>query len=156
MLDMAKRAALPWDAILGAEVVRAYKPSPQVYVETVEILGLDAASVCTVAAHNGDLAAARRCGLKTAFVATPTEHGPAQKSDLHAEQAWDFAATQMSVVSRKEAGPRVTDLYEGYGVSRCQLDKQVQLASLAKRSVTRSIPALLPVRRCCRRSQQPP
>lgn len=49
-----------------------------------------------VAAHNGDLAAARQCGLKTAFVLRPTEHGPAQKSDLHAEQAWDFIATDLN------------------------------------------------------------
>jgi 2-haloacid dehalogenase len=49
-----------------------------------------------VAAHNGDLAAARLCGLKTAFVVRPTEHGPAQKSDLHAEQTWDFAAADLN------------------------------------------------------------
>lgn len=96
MLDMAKRAGLPWDAILGAEVVRAYKPSPSVYTDTVEILGLDRADVCMVAAHNGDLAAARDCGLKTAFIVRPTEHGPAQTSDLHAEQAWDFVATDLN------------------------------------------------------------
>jgi 2-haloacid dehalogenase len=96
MVDMAKRAALPWDAILGAEVVRAYKPSPQVYLDTVDILGLQPAEVCMVAAHNGDLAAARKCGLKTAFVVRPTEHGPNQQSDLLAEQAWDFAAANMN------------------------------------------------------------
>ncbi|ACD18601.1 haloacid dehalogenase type II [Paraburkholderia phytofirmans] len=96
MIDMAKRAALPWDAILGAEVVRAYKPSPQVYVDTVEILGLNPAEVCMVAAHNSDLAAARQCGLKTAFVVRPVEHGPDQQSDLHAEQRWDFAAVDMN------------------------------------------------------------
>jgi 2-haloacid dehalogenase len=28
MLDLAKRAGLPWDAILGAEVAQAYKPTP--------------------------------------------------------------------------------------------------------------------------------
>jgi 2-haloacid dehalogenase len=60
MMDMAKRAALPWDAILGAEVVRAYKPSPQVYVDTVEILGLNPCrGLHGPAAHNRDLAAAR-------------------------------------------------------------------------------------------------
>lgn len=96
MVDMAKRAALPWDAILGAEVVRAYKPSPQVYVDTLGILGLDPDEVCMVAAHNADLAAARQCGLKTALVARPTEHGPAQTSDLHAEQTWDFVAADMN------------------------------------------------------------
>jgi 2-haloacid dehalogenase len=95
MLDMAKRAGLPWDAILGAEVVRAYKPSPSVYIDTVDILGLERNEVCMVAAHNSDLAAARDCGLRTAFVARPAEHGPAQTTDLRAEQAWNFVASDL-------------------------------------------------------------
>ncbi|RZF29768.1 haloacid dehalogenase type II [Paraburkholderia sp. UYCP14C] len=90
MVDMAKRAGLPWDAILGAEVVRAYKPSPQVYSETADILGIPPRELCLVAAHNNDLAAARRVGLSTAFVLRPTEHGPQQTSDLKADEAWDF------------------------------------------------------------------
>ncbi|WP_028203689.1 haloacid dehalogenase type II [Paraburkholderia nodosa] len=96
MVDVARRAGLPWDAILGAEVVRAYKPSPQVYSETADILGLAPAELCLVAAHNGDLAAARRLGLSTAFVVRPTEHGPAQKTDLKAEQAWDFVVDDLN------------------------------------------------------------
>jgi 2-haloacid dehalogenase len=96
MVDMAKRAGLPWDAILGAEVVRAYKPSPQVYRETVDILGLAPAELCLVAAHNGDLAAARRIGLATAFIKRPTEHGPDQRTDLEAEQAWDFVVDDLN------------------------------------------------------------
>src|SRR5262249_30345703 len=40
MVDMARRAGLPWDAILGAEVARAYKPSPEAYRTTAEMLGL--------------------------------------------------------------------------------------------------------------------
>jgi 2-haloacid dehalogenase len=96
IVDMAKRAALPWDAILGAELARAYKPSPQVYLEAVDVLCLKPAEVCMVAAHNGDLAAARACGLKTAFVMRPTEHGTAQQSDLSAEQQWDFIATDIN------------------------------------------------------------
>jgi 2-haloacid dehalogenase len=44
------------------------------------------------AAHNSDLAAARACGLKTAFFARPTEHGPGQTSDLGPEQEWDVVA----------------------------------------------------------------
>lgn len=105
MLDMAKRAALPWDAILGAEVVRAYKPSPQVYVETVEMLCLKPAEVCMVAAHNGDLAAARACGLKTAFVVRPVEHGPNQHSDLRAEQPWDYSATDLNDLATRLGCP---------------------------------------------------
>lgn len=96
MVDIAKRADLPWDAILGAEVVRAYKPSPQVYSETAGILGLAPAELCLVAAHNGDLAAARKTGLSTAFVARTTEHGESQNTDLKAEHTWDFIAGDLS------------------------------------------------------------
>jgi 2-haloacid dehalogenase len=101
MVDMAKRAGLPWDAILGAEMIRAFKPSPQVYSETVEILGLAPAELCLVAAHNGDLAAARRQGLSTAFVVRPTEHGPNQKMDLQAEQAWDFVVDDLNELANQ-------------------------------------------------------
>ncbi|ANN79377.1 haloacid dehalogenase type II [Bordetella flabilis] len=96
MMDIAKRAGLPWDAILGSEVVRAYKPAPQAYLGAVEVLGLQPDQICMVAAHNGDLAAARRCGLKTAFIPRPTEHGPTQTSNLRAEQDWDYVARDMN------------------------------------------------------------
>ncbi len=91
-LDIAKRAGLPWDAILGAEVVQAYKPRPEAYLRTAEVLALRPEQVCLVAAHNSDLAVARSCGLKTAFVARPTEHGPGQTTDLAAAQQWDVIA----------------------------------------------------------------
>lgn len=89
-LDMAKRASLPWDAILGAEVVQAYKPTPEAYQRTVEVLGLQPEEVALVAAHNDDLAAARSCGLATVFVPRPTEYGPHQQADLEPEQDWDL------------------------------------------------------------------
>jgi 2-haloacid dehalogenase len=92
MVDMGKRAGLPWDAILGAEVARAYKPAPEVYLRTAEILMVSPDQVCLVAAHNGDLAAARRCGMRTAFVPRPTEHGSNQTTDLLPTQEWDVIA----------------------------------------------------------------
>jgi 2-haloacid dehalogenase len=92
MLDIAKRSGLPWDAILGAEVVQAYKPMPEVYLRTADILAMRPDEVCLVAAHNDDLAAARNCGLRTGFVARPTEHGPAQVTDLRPDQDWDVVA----------------------------------------------------------------
>jgi len=92
LLNMAKRAGLPWDAILGAEVATAYKPQPEAYLRTADILGLAPGEVCLVAAHNSDLAAARACGLKTAFVLRPREHGPQQTSDLAPEGPWDVVA----------------------------------------------------------------
>ena len=51
--------------------------------------------VCLVAAHNGDLAAARRCGLRTAFIPRPTEHGPGQTSDLGPDEDWDAVASDL-------------------------------------------------------------
>jgi 2-haloacid dehalogenase len=88
MLDMAKRAGLPWDAILGAEVAQAYKTSPEAYLRTADILALQPAQVCLVAAHNNDLAAARRCGLRTAFVFRPHESGPG-RTPPGPDQDWD-------------------------------------------------------------------
>ncbi len=92
MLDIAKRAGLPWDAILGAEVVQAYKPQPEAYLRTADVLALRPEQVCLVAAHNSDLAAARRVGFMTAFVPRPAEHGPGQTSDLRPEQEWELVA----------------------------------------------------------------
>jgi len=92
ILDMAKPAGLPWDAILGAEVSRAYKPQPRVYLHAAEILELPPAACMMVAAHNGDLRAARGAGLATAFVPRPREHGPDQATDLAPEEAWDVVA----------------------------------------------------------------
>jgi 2-haloacid dehalogenase len=99
MLDIAKRAGIPWDAILGAEVVRAYKPTPEAYLRTVELLAMQPGQVCMVAAHNSDLAAARRCGLRTAFVARHTEHGPGQRTDLAPEHDWDFVAADFDALA---------------------------------------------------------
>ena len=92
LVNMAKRAGLPWDAILGAEVARHYKPQPEAYLMTAELLGLEPGRVMMVAAHNGDLEAAGALGFRTAFVRRPTEYGPGQTTDLRAEHEWDLVA----------------------------------------------------------------
>jgi len=92
LANMAKRAGIPWDAVLGAEVAQAYKPQREAYTRTAEVLALAPSEVALVAAHNGDLAAARKAGLRTAFVLRPTEHGPQQATDTRAESDWDVAA----------------------------------------------------------------
>jgi len=96
-VNLARYAGLPWDAILGAEIARAYKPQPEVYLASVAALGIEPAEAMMVAAHNGDLVAAAACGLRTAFVARPREYGPGQQSDLRADgdvdvEAADFLA----------------------------------------------------------------
>ena len=78
MVRLARWANLPWDTILGAEIAQGYKPQPEVYLRSVAALGLQPEQVMMVAAHNGDLHAAAACGLQTAFVPRPQEHGPGQ------------------------------------------------------------------------------
>src|SRR5690606_21045508 len=68
IMDVAKLAGLPWDTVLGADVWRAYKPMPQVYIRACALLGVMPDQAMLIAAHDYDLDAARKCGLKTAFV----------------------------------------------------------------------------------------
>ena len=90
IVDMARRAGLPWDVVLGAEIAGAYKPTPRAYLRAAEILDVPTERCVMVAAHNSDLAAARGQGFRTAFIARPAEHGPGQTTDLAAESAWDY------------------------------------------------------------------
>lgn len=91
-LEMARRAGLPWDAILGAEAVQAFKPAPQAYLGTADLLGVAPGELCLVAAHHSDLAAARACGLQCAFVHRPMEYGGAAAPDAHMAQDWEWSA----------------------------------------------------------------
>ena len=101
MVNMARRAGLPWDAILGAEPARHYKPQPEAYLITADMLGLRPGQCMMVAAHNGDLAAAAGCGLRTAFVPRPTEHGPGQATDVAPKREWDVIATDFVDLATK-------------------------------------------------------
>ena len=92
LLNMAKRAGLPWDMIFSAELARAYKPAPQAYRSVSDFLRIEPSKVMLVAAHNNDLVAAARESLKTGFVARPTEYGPHQTRDVKAEHAFDVVA----------------------------------------------------------------
>ena len=92
MTDLAKHAGLPWDCILGAELVRHYKPDPEVYQSAVDFLDLAPGEVMMVAAHLRDLRAANAVGLRTAFVVRPLEFGPAGTPDLEADSSVDVSA----------------------------------------------------------------
>ncbi len=76
MVDLARRNGFAWDAVLGAEIAGDYKPKPRVYLAAAEALDLAPGACMMVAAHSDDLAAAAACGLMTAHVARPDEHGP--------------------------------------------------------------------------------
>jgi len=101
MVDMAKHARLPWDVILGAEVAGAYKPDPQAYLGSAALLDLAPGQCMMVAAHNGDLVAAAACGLRTAFVARPDEHGPGRGPDQRAEHDFDVVADSFTDLADK-------------------------------------------------------
>jgi 2-haloacid dehalogenase len=92
MTDLAKHSGLPWDCILGAELVRHYKPDREVYQSAADFLDLNVGEVMMVAAHLGDLRAAKGVGLRTAFVTRPLEFGPQGKPDLQPDSAVDVAA----------------------------------------------------------------
>jgi 2-haloacid dehalogenase len=92
LTNMAKFAGLPWDLIMSAELFEHYKPDPETYLGAAQLLCLAPEQVMMVAAHNHDLKAAQKLGLKTAFVARPTEYGPLQKYDFEARGDWDIVA----------------------------------------------------------------
>src|SRR3954466_10241889 len=99
LTDMAKFAGLPWDLVLSAELFEHYKPDPETYLGVANLLGLSPEQVMMVAAHNGDLAAAQRYGLKTAFVPRPAEYGPLQVRDFKAEGDWDIVAEDFNAIA---------------------------------------------------------
>ena len=92
LTKMAKHASLPWDVVFGSDLFGHYKPDPETYLGVARLLDLAPCEVMMAAAHNNDLAAARRSGLMTAFWPRPTEYGPHQKRDFVAEQDWDVVA----------------------------------------------------------------
>lgn len=96
MSALAKHAELPWDCILGAELVRHYKPDREVYESALEFLDLESNEVMMVAAHLYDLRAAKDVGLKTAFVARLFEFGANGKPDREADSSVDVTATDFN------------------------------------------------------------
>jgi len=92
LTNMAKFASLPWDLVMSAELFAHYKPDPETYLGAAKLLCLRPDEVMMVAAHNHDLKAAQKLGLKTAFVARPTEYGPLQKYDFEARGDWNIVA----------------------------------------------------------------
>jgi 2-haloacid dehalogenase len=101
LTNMAKHAGLPWDMVFGSDLFGHYKPDPKTYLGVAKLLDLEPGQVMMAAAHNGDLAAARKCGLMTAFFPRPTEYGPHQKRDFAADQDWDVVASDIEDLAAK-------------------------------------------------------
>ena len=97
--NMAKRAGLPWDVVLGAEVAQAYKPHPQAYLGSADALGLKPEECMMVAAHLDDLEAAAELGFATAYVPRPDEHGAGAGADTAPEGAVDHVADDFGTLA---------------------------------------------------------
>lgn len=100
LTQMAKRAGLPWDLILSAELVRHYKPDPEAYLMVPDLLGLRPEQVMMVAAHPDDLRAAAENGLKTAYIPRPLEHGPGGSAE-EPDPAFDVIAEDIVDLAEK-------------------------------------------------------
>lgn len=89
VVALVKKANLPFDAILTAELARSYKPAPAIYQLAVDYLGYKPDEILMVACHKYDLKAARAFGMRTAFVARPLEFGPDARPDIAPESWFD-------------------------------------------------------------------
>ena len=94
MVDIARRNSFPWDAILGADIARDFKPKPRVYLAAAEALDLAPQDCMLAAAHSNDLKAAAALGLRAAHIARPNEHGPG-KGEPAPTVPVDFAAKSL-------------------------------------------------------------
>ncbi|SBS78992.1 Haloacid dehalogenase, type II [uncultured Mycobacterium sp.] len=95
LTDMAKRAGLPWDCVLSAEIFGHYKPDREAYLGCAQILDVAPDELMLVAAHPSDLRAARDAGLRTAYVDRPLEYGPGRKRAMIEPDEFDVTATDL-------------------------------------------------------------
>lgn len=101
LTNMAKNADLRWDCILSSELANHYKPDSEVYLKAAQLLGLQPEEIMMVAAHNGDLLAAKAVGFSAAFVYRTTEYGPNQTTDLVPDASVDVVAENFVELARK-------------------------------------------------------
>jgi 2-haloacid dehalogenase len=99
LTNMAKRAGLPWDCVLSAEVFRAYKPDPATYLGVAQVFDLEPHQVMLCAAHHDDLDAARACGLHTAYIERPMEFGASQIKDVSPQAGNDLHARDLMALA---------------------------------------------------------
>ncbi|KAK3724423.1 hypothetical protein LTR37_001047 [Vermiconidia calcicola] len=71
--DMVEHAKMDFTHVYSAEMFQSYKPSPKVYLGAAEKMGLKPEECAMVAAHLGDLKAAKSNGFSTIYVERPLE-----------------------------------------------------------------------------------
>ena len=101
LTNMAKRAGLPWDCVISAELFRHYKPDPEAYLGCAELLDVAPGELALVAAHPSDLRAARDAGLMTAYVVRPLERGPGRRPPSVEDGEFDLVADDFVDLARQ-------------------------------------------------------
>jgi 2-haloacid dehalogenase len=101
LTNMAKRAGLPWDCVISAELFRHYKPDREAYLGCADLLDVAPDDLMLVAAHPSDLRAARDAGLKTAYVTRPLERGPGRRPPKVEDGEFDVSATDFGDLADK-------------------------------------------------------
>jgi 2-haloacid dehalogenase len=103
LTNMAKRARLPWDCVISAELFRHYKPDREAYLGCADLLDVAPGELALVAAHPSDLRAARDAGLMTAYVTRPLERGPGRPPPEFDDGEFDFVASEFIDLARQLA-----------------------------------------------------
>lgn len=104
VVDSSKRAGITWDGILSCEFLGHYKPDPEAYHAGVRLLGIAPHEAMMVAAHPGDLRAAKAAGLHTAFVPRPGERGEGNDPDLSPQPDFDVNAADFDDLAKQIVG----------------------------------------------------
>ena len=92
LLNMGKHAGIPWDMIFGSDLFGHFKPDPETYLGAAKLLDIEPGQLMMAAAHNNDLANARKVRADDRVLRAADEYGPHQKRDYAADQEWDVVA----------------------------------------------------------------
>lgn len=100
-VDCSKHNGISWDGILSCEFLGHYKPEPEAYQASARYLGLDISEVMMCAAHKGDLQAAARAGMPTAYVPVAGERGEGNDPDMSPDPSFTINATNFPDLTRQ-------------------------------------------------------
>ncbi|KAI9725402.1 MAG: hypothetical protein M1828_003252 [Chrysothrix sp. TS-e1954] len=111
--DMAAYAGLPWTHVLSAEMFGTFKPNPRVYLGAAGRLGLRPEQCGMVAAHLGDLKAARECGFRTVYAEREGEEAWSADEVGRARREGGFVDVWIDMGGKREGFLGVADALFG-------------------------------------------
>lgn len=67
-LDLCRSSGLRFNMLFSSQLLGVYKPAPESYIKTLELVGVKPEESVMVAAHAYDVRGAKDCGMKTVYV----------------------------------------------------------------------------------------